>query len=74
MLKIGKKYWFRIQGTSKEVNIKGEVIEENDFMCKILRDNGNEEILSFRQIINVNEEKEQLFTANEQNVTIEKIK
>jgi len=58
MLDIGKKYWFRIVGNKKEVNLKGEVLEENDFLVKIRRDDGVEEILTLKQILHVNEARE----------------
>lgn len=71
MLKIGNNYWIRILGNNREVNLKGKVLEEDDYLVKILRDNGSEEIISKRQILNVNEVKENFETADK--VEIEKI-
>jgi len=60
MFEIGKIYWFKIKGSGerKEVNLKGEVLEENDFMVKIKQDSGNEVILMYNQIIQVNKANE----------------
>jgi len=58
MLKIGTKYWIRIIGNNKEVNLKGKVLEEDGFLVKIVRDDGSEEIISKRQILHLNEAKE----------------
>ena len=60
MFSIGKKYWFVLKTKNeKEVSIKGEAVEENSFFIKIKRDDGNEEIIPFTRILNVNEAKEQ---------------
>jgi len=60
MLKIGTKYWIRILGNSREVTLKGKVLEEDEYLVKIVRDDGSEEIISKRQILNINEAKEDL--------------
>jgi len=60
MLKIGTKYWIRILGNSREVTLKGKVLEEDEYLVKIARDDGSEEIISKRQILNINEAKEDL--------------
>jgi len=58
MLETNKKYWFKIVGNKREVSIKGEVLEENDYLVKIRRDDGKEDILTFKQILAINEAKE----------------
>ena len=56
MFEIGKIYWITIKSDLKEkVHLKGKVIEENQFMVKIERDNLSQEIIPFQRILNVNE-------------------
>lgn len=57
MFEVGQQYWFRIKGDIKEFNLKGIVLDENNFFVKIKQDGGNESILSFNQIISVNKVK-----------------
>jgi hypothetical protein len=40
-----------------EGNIKGKVLEENSFMVKVVQDTGNEDIIPFQRILNVNKER-----------------
>lgn len=53
MFDIGKEYWFNLILGEREVNIKGKVIEENQFMVKIETAKGDE-IIPFVRIKNVN--------------------
>jgi len=60
MFEINKRYWFRLRKyDGKELRLKGIVKEENGFMVKIQRDNGNIEYLNFNIILEVNVDKEQ---------------
>ena len=55
MFEEGKSYWFKIKGNVREfVSIKGKVLEENQFFVKIQKDDGQEEILIFAKILDVN--------------------
>lgn len=58
MFEIGETYWFKIKGSGerKEVNLKGKVLEENQFMVKIMQDSGKEVILLFNQLLQINKD------------------
>jgi len=60
MFELGKKYWIRIKGELKDINLKGEVIEENKFMVKIKQDSEKESIIMFNQILKINEAKDEI--------------
>lgn len=58
MFDIGDTYWFVLKGDIKErYTVKGKIIEENQFMVKILRDNGEEKLISFSNILDSNKER-----------------
>lgn len=60
MFEIGKTYWFSFNGirTDKIISIKGRVLEENQFIVKVVRDDGVEEFIVIQKIINVNQVKD----------------
>lgn len=66
MFDVGKTYWFKVRGSVKDVSIKGLVIEENQFMVKVKRDDGTEEIIMFSRLLGSNE-------AKDTNVSYEKV-
>jgi len=61
MFEIGKTYWIKIKGSGErsEVNLKGEILDENEHMVKIKQDSGKESIILFNQIFQINLAKEE---------------
>jgi hypothetical protein len=60
MFDIGKIYWFRFKGDVKEIaTVRGEVLEENGFLIKIRRDNGNIEFICLSALLGANEERKE---------------
>jgi hypothetical protein len=58
MFETGKTYWFVVKSEKfGQVTTKGKVLDETDFLIKILRDNGDTEIISISQILRTNEDK-----------------
>jgi hypothetical protein len=60
MFDVNKSFWFKLKGIKKnEVNVKGRVLEENNFFVKIQLDDGKESIIPFVRVLDVNEIKEE---------------
>lgn len=58
MFEVGKTYWFTLKGHKVDcVNVKGKVMDENDYMVKVDR-NGVVDIIPQSRILNVNEAKD----------------
>jgi hypothetical protein len=58
MFEVGNTYWFIVKGDIKEqYSIKGKVLEENQFMVKVQREDSTNQIITFNQIISTNKAK-----------------
>lgn len=60
MFELGKIYWVEVKGHTKDrVKFRGKILEENEFMIKLERDDGKIEIILFNKILDINLDKNQ---------------